>query len=114
MIDEESPILDFYPTEFQIDMNGKKMAWQGVALLPFIDEKRLLETMAKHYPKLTESEVLRNRWGNNVLFASNHHPIYPFYESLYGKRKTEEVRICSITVLHSLTLYNSPCLSIPR
>ncbi|KAF4574688.1 5'-3' exoribonuclease 2 [Pleurotus pulmonarius] len=90
MIDEESPILDFYPTEFQIDMNGKKMAWQGVALLPFIDEKRLLETMAKHYPKLTESEVLRNRWGNNVLFASNHHPIYPFYESLYGKRKTEE------------------------
>ncbi|KAF7301519.1 5'-3' exoribonuclease [Mycena indigotica] len=115
---ENVPSVDFYPEEFQIDMNGKRMAWQGVALLPFIDEGALLENMAKpfdflaeedrpalHLPPdmpapgahdppysiyLTPEERKRNTWGNNVIFASNDHPVYPFYEQLYGKRKKQD------------------------
>jgi 5'-3' exoribonuclease 2 len=91
MVEEDSPIIDFYPPTFEIDMNGKKMAWQGVALLPFLNEKRLLEAMAIEYPNLTEDEKRRNRWGNNVIYAAVDHRIYPFYEALYGKRKSQEV-----------------------
>jgi 5'-3' exoribonuclease 2 len=94
MTSEDSPIIDFYPSTFEIDMNGKKMAWQGVALLPFIDEKRLLDAMAREYPNLTEDEIRRNRWGNNFIFASDDHPIYPTYEALYGKRKSLEASSC--------------------
>jgi len=90
MLEEESPIIDFYPTTFEIDMNGKKMAWQGVALLPFIDQNRLLEAMAVDYPKLTEDQVRRNAWGTDVLCVSDEHSLYPSFESLYGKRKNQD------------------------
>ena len=38
MTDEHSPILDFYPLKFSIDLNGKRQEWEAVVLIPFIDE----------------------------------------------------------------------------
>lgn len=91
MIEADSPILDFYPETFEIDMNGKKMAWQGVALLPFIEQDRLLGAMAKRYPELTEDERRRNRWGNNVIMTADEDPLYDFICGLYTKNKNSVV-----------------------
>ena len=53
---QDSPIIDLYPTNFKIDLNGKKYAWQGVALLPFVEEDRLLQALSQVYPDLTKEE----------------------------------------------------------
>jgi 5'-3' exoribonuclease 2 len=53
---QESQIIDFYPEDFKIDLNGKKFAWQGVALLPFVDEKRLKKAVKSLFDELTEDE----------------------------------------------------------
>lgn len=69
MSDPESPIIDFYPTDFKIDMNGKKQAYLGVALLPFIDEARLFRALKSVYPNLTEEEINRNSYGEDMKFS---------------------------------------------
>ena len=45
MSNVDSPILDFYPRDFEQDMNGKKQEWEAVVKIPFIDEERLLQAM---------------------------------------------------------------------
>ncbi len=92
MTDEQSDILDFYPEAFPIDLNGKKFAWQGVALLPFIDEKRLLKAMAEKYPLLSTEDAARNEVGRDVLLLSDKHPLYEdiatkFYSKKQGSPK---------------------------
>ncbi|XP_056337408.1 5'-3' exoribonuclease 2 isoform X2 [Danio aesculapii] len=83
MSDPESSIIDFYPDDFAIDLNGKKYAWQGVALLPFVDERRLRAALAEVYNDLTPEEVRRNSLGSDVMFVGRSHPLCDFIQELY-------------------------------
>ena len=102
MTNEDSEIIDFYPTEFQIDMNGKKMAWQGVALLPFIDETRLLNALQRKYSQLTDDERRRNSFGRNVLFVSEDADLFSQLSGLYAKRSDERVEPIDTTRTSSI------------
>lgn len=84
---DTSDIIDFYPSSFEIDMNGKKMAWQGVALLPFIDETRLLTALETPYSQLSDEEHRRNAFGDNAFFASDESPLYEELCSVYRRSK---------------------------
>lgn len=85
MYDSNSPILDFYPVEFQQDLNGKKQEWEAIVKIPFIDERRLLKAMscttlifftitgadrfsAREY-RLTDEERRRNQFGTSTKFV---------------------------------------------
>lgn len=70
MKESDSPIIDFYPNDFRIDLNGKRAAWQGVALLPFIDETRLFLALKQVYNDLTDPEMERNSLGPHLVFVS--------------------------------------------
>ncbi len=38
MLDPNSPLADFYPRNFELDMNDKKNDWEAVVLIPFVDQ----------------------------------------------------------------------------
>ncbi|EDK37129.2 hypothetical protein PGUG_01227 [Meyerozyma guilliermondii ATCC 6260] len=100
MSNPDSPIIDFYPEEFEIDMNGKKMSWQGIALLPFIEEKRLLSVLESKYPELTDDERDRNTLKSEVLVMSAQNVNYNRFSEIY--KSTDEKTItfgCSATNL---------------
>uniref|UniRef100_A0A7N6F725 5'-3' exoribonuclease n=1 Tax=Anabas testudineus TaxID=64144 RepID=A0A7N6F725_ANATE len=93
MTGPDSSIIDFYPDDFAIDLNGKKYAWQGVALLPFVDERRLRAALADVYPDLTPEEVKRNSLGSDVLFLGKSHPLFDFIQELYRTESHEGTEI---------------------
>lgn len=73
MLDTTSEIIDFYPDDFTIDCKGKKYAWMGEVLLPFIEEERLLKAISKYESLLNEEEQERNKRGSPLLFLYREH-----------------------------------------
>lgn len=69
MTNPNSPIIDFYPRDFELDMNGKKMEWEAVVKIPFIDEARLLAAMAPQNELLSDDQKARNGFGVPLKFT---------------------------------------------
>ncbi|WVR07588.1 hypothetical protein IAU60_004630 [Kwoniella sp. DSM 27419] len=80
MYEETSPIIDFYPKDFDLDMNGKKQDWEAVIKIPFIDQDRLLRAMAGRDVRLSPEEQHRNRGGvlsTQFVFDDSREENYP-------------------------------------
>ncbi|KAL0953086.1 hypothetical protein HGRIS_004359 [Hohenbuehelia grisea] len=84
MYDSNSSILDFYPLEFEQDLNGKKQDWEAIVKIPFIDEKRLLKAMQSREHRLTNAEKQRNSFGTSTRFTFNPGPPTEYPSSLPG------------------------------
>mmetsp|Transcript_51848 Transcript_51848/g.162857 ORF Transcript_51848/g.162857 Transcript_51848/m.162857 type:complete len:486 (+) Transcript_51848:2-1459(+) len=46
LLDRSSPLIDFYPRDFAIDLKEGDKEWQATVLLPFVDEGRLRVALA--------------------------------------------------------------------
>eukprot|EP00904_Undaria_pinnatifida_P010881 jgi/Undpi1/6923/HiC_scaffold_21.g09397.m1 len=62
MIDPASPLLEYYPTEFECDSNGKRNSWETVVKIPFIDERDVFSALSSidHAVDLEPVDRLRN------------------------------------------------------
>lgn len=76
MVEESSPVIDFFPPDFEVDPNGKRNAWEAVVLIPFIDAKRLLASVAAidFDTELTPEERARNRTGRQWVYKADAYP----------------------------------------
>ena len=84
MTNPASPIIDFYPRDFELDMNGKKMEWEAVVKIPFIDERRLLPAMETKDHLLSQIEKDRNEFGVSLRFFHSPDSEFIYPSSLNG------------------------------
>lgn len=113
MSSPESEIIDFYPEDFKIDLNGKKFAWQGVALLPFVDEKRLFKALEPYYKKLTPAEIKRNIRGDDRLYVSHQNSGYDLLKNLYIQKVDVEAE-CAVSIdgMQGTVLLSDVCVEV--
>ena len=98
MLAKESPIIDFYPLNFCVDLNGKRHEWQGVALLPFVDEKRLHRTLDAVYSTITVEEQNRNKRDYDRLYIHKDNLCYDYFKELYVEGGNEVTKKSPLNV----------------
>ena len=84
MTSPDSPIIDFYPRKFDLDMNGKKQDWEAVVKIPFIEEKRLLDAMKTKEHLLTKEEWQRNDFGITSKFTYSPDVDFVYQSSMHN------------------------------
>ena len=69
----DSPIIAFFPAveDIKVDMNGKRNSWEGVTLIPFINQDAMMAALAAHAPDsaLSAAELQRNSFGVEYRFT---------------------------------------------
>jgi 5'-3' exoribonuclease 1 len=73
MTDEDSPLRQYYPADFEVDANGKRNAWEAVVKIPFLDETAMLNALNSidHQKELTPQERLRNLTGKQRRYRAS-------------------------------------------
>ncbi|KAF3926712.1 hypothetical protein ABW21_db0204659 [Orbilia brochopaga] len=84
MTSPDSPIIDFYPRDFELDMNGKKQDWEAVVKIPFIQEDRLLTAMRTREHLLSPEEASRNGFGITLKFTYSEAVDFLYPSSMTG------------------------------
>lgn len=79
-------LIEFFPEDFPIDLNGKTVAWEALVLIPFADEVLFLQKEADMFGGnmssiLSEEDVTRNN--SSFTFFS-----YRFDSSVVAKPLT--------------------------
>ena len=85
MLSENSNLKEFYPSNFEQDLNLTNKSWKSVVLLPFIDSTKLINITRKL--KVTKEEKSRNAFKYSILFF--HKDNLNFFK-IYEQLKTED------------------------
>ena len=107
---EQAP--EYFPENVDIDYNGKHTPWEAVVLLPFLDEKKVLE-LEKKDRNLSKEEEIYDKWGKSFKFEKNNlkdenikYDVYEIYQikdysnlSNYEKKRID----CSFPTLKTIS-----------
>ena len=102
--DIPNQIPEYFPEKIEIDYNGKTASYESLLLLPFVDEKLILELENKN-SHLEAEEKEENKWGKTFLFLKNElnkENISPIIYEIYQNKNVDlinnyEIRKCDFS-----------------
>lgn len=74
---------EFYPEDVRIDMFDRLLAWQGVALLPFLDIKAMLPRVRDIIEGIELCDMYKNIKGHTLLYLSESSAFFNLLYTLY-------------------------------
>lgn len=83
MTSSKSPLASFYPTDFEVDMAGKKQDWEGIVLLPPIPIDSFMDCYKREIRNVPPNVLKRNMIGKSFIYRYNATLEKPFV-SFYG------------------------------
>ena len=91
LLNSNSPISQFYPLDFKIDLRGKKYEWQGINLLPIIDDELLIQQYENLKDSIHARDKKRNITGKIFKYYFNNETklFKSYYGDFYSNCKTE-------------------------
>lgn len=76
-------IKKFCPSEFKIDISGKRKEWEGIVLLPMVDPTVIQEEYFKHIDKVSKRDLNRNIPSKSFVYTYTPNNYFVF-RSYYG------------------------------
>jgi 5'-3' exonuclease len=73
-----SPLKEYCPSTFEVDMKGKKSDWEGVPIIPFIDQTTVTTEYNKYIGKVSKSCLQRNARNQTYSYVHNIENSYVF------------------------------------
>jgi len=74
--DKDSKLAPFCPEEIKVDIEGKCREWEGIVLLPIIDQKLFRNEYEKLVSKVNLIDLKRNIFTNSKMYCNNKGVVY--------------------------------------
>eukprot|EP00758_Cryptobia_borreli_P005991 Tbor_TRINITY_DN5039_c0_g3::TRINITY_DN5039_c0_g3_i1::g.13960::m.13960/K12618/XRN1, SEP1, KEM1; 5'-3' exoribonuclease 1 len=68
---ESSPLRQYFPDHLKIDKEGARAPWEGIVLIPFINEDVLIAAYESVQNRVTDVDRSKNRIGKVIKFRYN-------------------------------------------
>ncbi len=68
LTDEKSPLKEYCPEDFEIDLSGKRKEWEGIVILPMVDFNLVRECYLESLHKVDKQELRRNVTGHSFVY----------------------------------------------
>ena len=68
LTNKTSPLAKFCPEQLTIDLAGKRKEWEGITLLPMVDQKLVQRTLKTKLSKVRDKDLVRNLHGVVTIY----------------------------------------------